>query len=192
MILSESEKNRIRGLYGLVTEAETAPPPDESVLVAKKNPFKNGEYNIAARKYSPNMRDGELFTILKPNDKKILDEINSRISGKKVRLKTHDKDTIFTLPKYEKITFNSLYDKYEDWMGGINSIKLISGKIQTYSTIESNIYLGDSYLRNKITDGWNTYEIPHELEKIFDEYEFKNLPDEYFEIRKIQRENTDF
>ena len=39
MILSESEKNRIRGLYGLVTEADTAPPPDESVLIAKKNPF---------------------------------------------------------------------------------------------------------------------------------------------------------
>ena len=39
MILSESEKKRIKGLYGLVTEAETAPPPDESVLIAKKNPF---------------------------------------------------------------------------------------------------------------------------------------------------------
>jgi hypothetical protein len=84
MILSESEKNRIRGLYGLLTEADaSAPPPDESVLVAKKNPFNlpkeiydkilteydiitgsallGVEKGVGFRKYNEKLKDGEYF-----------------------------------------------------------------------------------------------------------------------------------
>lgn len=84
MILSESEKNRIKGLYGLVTEADASvPPPDESVLITKKNPFNlpkeiydkilteydsiigsallGVEKGVGFRMYNEKLKDGEYF-----------------------------------------------------------------------------------------------------------------------------------
>jgi len=106
MILSESEKNRIKGMYGLVTESESesAPPPSESVLLMKKNPFnapkeiydrltslvsyndgtirKKREKNVFNR-YSKNLQDGDVYVVINEDclEKKILETIKKGLSG---------------------------------------------------------------------------------------------------------------
>lgn len=104
MILSESEKNRIKGMYGLVTESESAPPPSESVLLMKKNPF-NAPKEIYDRltslvsyidgtrpknrekdkfnPYSKYLQDGDVFVVINGNclQKKLLETIKKGLSG---------------------------------------------------------------------------------------------------------------
>ena len=55
LVITEEEKQTIKRLY------ESAPPPDESVLVDKKNPYNYSEYKSACRVYSKDLVDGDLF-----------------------------------------------------------------------------------------------------------------------------------
>jgi hypothetical protein len=57
LIITEEEKNRIKLLYEVVTKL----PPDESILVANKNPYKYPEYESARRVYSSKLVNGDLF-----------------------------------------------------------------------------------------------------------------------------------
>jgi len=188
MILSESEKNRIKGLYGLVTESEaSAPPPDESVLVAKKNPFKDVKFKDFIRGYSPKLKDGELFTIFQPNKDKILSDINSKIYDKTIRLLSDIKtDKIVKIPKFTMISFDDLYDyNYQFNQNSISSLS--SGQIHG-----DKIYVNSRYTPNRYFYNNDYYDLPENLLKLFNDYIWHKLPDEYFEIRKIQREKTDF
>jgi len=191
MILSESEKDRIKGLYGLVTEADTsAPPPDESVLVEKKNPFNDVKFKDFIRGYSPELKDGDLFTIFKPDKDKILNDINSKIYGKTIRLYFSDytTDKIVKIPKFTTISFNDLYG----YNYGSNKISIASLSSEQYNG--DTIHVNDRFkgYRPRYVHNKRFYDLPENLLKIFIDFIWNKLPDEYFEIRKIQREKTDF
>lgn len=58
LIITEEEKKNIIKLY----EAENTPPPSEKELVvANKNPYRYSTYESARRKYSPNLKNGDMF-----------------------------------------------------------------------------------------------------------------------------------
>ena len=203
MILSESEKNRIKGLYGLVTEAETAPPPDESVLVAKKNPFNYEEYKGAIRGYSSDLKDGDLFTntFLPFGDYSVSDYVKNSMDenfkGKDFRFisKSYDsinqyKDIKFYGPKIQNnITYYTYNNRvimfFKKHMTKID-INLQSGEFKYFTNVGTGESVETNYTKlSKESEN----KILTILRKIFN---IKNIPDECFEIRKIQREKTDF
>ena len=54
------------------------------------------------------------------------------------------------------------------------------------------IYVNSRYTPNRYFYNNDYYDLPENLLKLFNDYIWHKLPDEYFEIRKIQREKTDF
>ena len=208
MILSESEKNRIKGMYGLVTESESAPPPNESVLIAKKNPFKYDEYKDARRFYNSELKDGDLF--FKINDtkdfinfvyeynKKMATDFVKDLIGKKIRLEWRDgTDRI-----YEFIDLKCVDGDYDDYQTSFDiKMKDDKGEIVT-SEMSMGRYginmLGtktsklDDFMKpigNKLI---KTNAVRHSVDAFLPSSKLHLAPDEYFEIREIKREQTDF
>ena len=217
MILSESEKNRIKGLYGLVTEAETAPPPDESVLVAKKNPFKDKKFKDAWQTYKSKMVDGDLFYVVdKTAIPKLVEEFyNNNFKGKTFRAGSYNEDDIFKFNDFgeidmidyyhpEQLIFKNLKTKEEDMktkngydFHGYYIFSAPSYLPKLEFKINDN-YIGFMGKRQENQPYFSFYKLIPEnqinkFENMFKEnLSVKNLPDEIFEIRKIQREKTDF
>jgi len=235
MILSESEKNRIKGLYGLMTEAETAPPPDESVLVDKKNPFKYPQYENARKEYKKELVDGDLFYVV---DKEKLREIlinevkkygiqfvNS-LNNKTFRMN----DTLykFSLSNLTESIGKELIKEIGTsnytsiFLSPINIGILDSENMMEYKTFayvpKSGLYMSDSTFGNNFANELLFLNTENEgsvfLNPVY--YDMvsrisnKNInqnwlnfikskipnasifPDDLFEIRKIQRQQTDF
>ena len=95
IVISESERKHIMNLY-------EAAPPSESVLVAKKNPFKYDEYADARRKYDKELKTGDRFFIDNSQDinqyyynelVKFGNEIVESLYGKTIR----DDDTLYKI-----------------------------------------------------------------------------------------------
>jgi hypothetical protein len=227
MILSESEKNRIKGLYGLVTEGDSAPPPDESILVANKNPYKYSEYESARRLYNKNLVDGDMFYIIKRLDgeygyfgnlsglyNKISLDVCKDILGKNVRLFEEDKilsigndviigsdDRIRVLGFELKNTDKWLW-VFEDKKCSIDEPRTHGGRLGIPTNLRTNtISRGWGYTGIKVPEKFTSVIVNKivEIKKITNnlsmdksESRIVNIPDEYFEIRKIQREKTDF
>ena len=96
IVITEEEKQTIKRLY------ESAPPPDESVLVTNKNPYKHSEYKSACRLYSKDLVDGDMFYDisyfgfskgdlgLRHLYEKMSSDICKDIVGKKIRLPKRD------------------------------------------------------------------------------------------------------
>ena len=222
MILSESEKNRIKGLYGIITEAETAPPPDERELVVKdKNPFKYTEYEDARRKYSPDLKDGDRFYQMKNNEEKTFlhssywgsdfgkglyyntfKDIFKPLVGKTIR--NNKTDEIYKIDpfhlKYDRFTKdwvvetdlnelfeliipnNSeayLYKNTPNSMGGYTKIELNDEDKEIYGKFIN-------YVRSLLKDFVN------QINSYKDEKNISTIPDEYFDIFKVKRRQTDF
>ena len=210
MILSESEKNRIRGLYGLVTEADAStPPPDESVLVTKKNPFKYDEYKDFRQPYSKKLKEGKKFFTIADgqydNIKKDLDEyLKKSINGKTFRASFYNKssDKLYKFGdnfdlKGVDVSWNSFTERELNNSDIINTIffshnKQIYPKTETYLTTKTSgypAYINLGYETHKF-DKW-MYPISNFLNQKTSEF-IVNSPDEYWELREIKREKTDF
>jgi hypothetical protein len=232
MILSESEKNRIKGLYGLVTEGDSAPPPNESILVSNKNPFKYSEYESARRLYNKDLVDGDLFFkgvevsgIWYSKIGKWLESqyysLFSELDGKTLRLNSIDK--IGTLVLYHHIGTYEVNNKSNTtvtyWFKSKDSKK--EGKIRIQidgnSSYESP-YGGGEFnitddlpkdLVNNIMNRFKKFKRYDEVYSLIEDFNshpenepykrfddhidiMKMIPDNCFEIRKIQREKTDF
>jgi len=195
IIISESEINHIRKLY------ETAPPPSESVLVANKNPFKYTEYVLAKRFYDKTLKDGDLFFTYGPEfNTYIKDEINSSFIGKTIRFNFNNTDNILTM---EKLNYFSL--KKLDGKVGTQCLSDVS----FYSTLnDDRVYKRQVTFKynspNKFSVDYYPYTVgsKNSVVKLVNEQSFLNtlfnitswtkIPDEYFQIRKIQRQQTDF
>jgi len=225
MILSESEKNRIKGLYGLMTEAETTltPPPSESILIDKKNPFKYSQYENARKEYSKDLKNGERFYVI--NESKIEDDLreNIRVFGNEFLKSLNGKsfredDNIY---KINSSIVSEVDSKSNFGGGGVRSIELNpinltinDGKPIQYTTRTwlnkdtSNFFdetknslnfsvgtlVFDLYFFGQLNDhidnqninlSWQNF-INNKLKPI----DF--LKDDYFEIREIKRQETDF
>ena len=206
MILSESEKNRIKGLYGLVTEADaSAPPPDESVLVAKKNPFKDKSIMDMVTKdgkfirYDKDLVDGDTFLSYNSGNIKQYfqsigeDFFNRNFLGKTIRYiengtdytKKLEEKNLYIIDDTSYITPKTLYGFRElgfkyPWITYDFNKDIVEGGRLGFSGPEYDI----------------SEETKNKLLQIFrgnkDKFSMSNVPDEYFEIRKIQREKTDF
>jgi hypothetical protein len=214
MIINESEKNRIKSLYGLLTE--DAPPPDESVLVANKNPFSDSSKDLTkgipiSNGYKSNLSEGALFFTFDSDSIKkwILDTVNkSPINGKSVRAfdKNKTEDVLINIPDFldanlsftrlegspsdkERLSFTVLFDKgpYSEQHIKLNSdgsiIKVSRRKDEwpyDYRYREYGEFITNSETNTKI------------LNIIKPLVNLGSIPDEYFEIRKIEKQKTDF
>ena len=193
LIISEEEQKHIKKLY----EAETTPPPSESVLVVNKNPFKYNEYINARKFYGSSLKDGELF--FKKTDgfnKYIQEELSKKIEGKTLRGMWNNRDvviqinTLFVFTKDDGVVgtqcvnslkFNGLIDGSEQ-----NSINYFINP-GTEITFEQTLFyrsLGDATIKLVNPQSFKSV--------IFSVSNWNLIPDEYFEIRQIKREQTDF
>jgi len=206
MILSESEKNRIKGLYGLVNESDaTAPPPNESVLVAKKNPFKdNNVMDMISKdgrfiRYDKDLVDGDTFLVydndnLQQYFQKISDDFfNRNFLGKTIRYNVGDTDYTKKIEVKNKrnVYVNSILPST---LYGISELGFRYPSI--YYDFRKDDIIG--YPSDGL--GSKKYEVSDEtknkLLQIFrgnkDKFLMSNVPDEYWELREVKREKTDF
>jgi len=232
MIINENEKNRIKSLYGLLTESA---PPEESILVANKNPFKYTDLNSARRQYSPNLKDGDLFFVLKKDATNYIEGIFTPLylsfSNKTIRISNTD-DILKIKSKYDNL-YRSTYISINQ------ENKIVSNVTFTYSIGEEvlrdpsgSVSIG--YQKIKVLDEPQDFTVTcnstgqdlsitikkylsripsNELQQRFPEiynaltqigekmketYKSRyvtiidQIPNEYFEIRKIERQKTDF
>lgn len=187
LIITESEKKHILSLY------ESAPPPSESVLIANKNPFSETSLRYLSGQtigeYGGELKDGNLFYVLKRDLIKewCLNLVNKTLEGKEVRtffggyLNTSG-DKIVKISKFSEMWFPDVvlapkdkdklcFYKCYDWVH--------------FSLLSDGTYTDHDY--STMSDTSNS--ILNALKPIVS---WKKVPDEYFEIRKIQRQKTDF
>jgi hypothetical protein len=189
-IISENERKHILSLY----ESNMIPPPSESVLIANKNPFKYPEYESARRTYSSDLKDGDMFyiTIKKHNyERKIeIEFYDDFVKGLYNKTARYD-DNIYRFLSPNTDTPYSIGIQVND--GNINDYSLGVYEQWSVTNISFNI----------ITKGFgqpSSISIPSITELFNKQYQqivtpklqIENIPDEYFEIRKIKREQTDF
>ena len=193
----------------------------ESFLIVKKNPYKNNEYVNARQYYSKNLKDGDLFYILgllpeeynkESNIKKVTDEFGKSLTGKTIRIPSDN--TVFTVDEFipsEKVTDIT---KFKSNFGNVTSGNYKEYHIGTLKSnnnkygleldlVETPTNTNTSKIKLKLEDGVVSEEIPklskyftdNFLNKLLSEVskvELKNIPDEYFEIRKVLRRKSDF
>jgi hypothetical protein len=194
LVISESEKKEILSLYEVTT-----PPPSESVLVAKKNPFKYPEYESARREYSSDLKDGDMFYIA-PNIneyhtevfKKFTNEFLNSLKNKTIK----SNDNIYT---FLGTSMSESVNSY-DYEIGFIYIKSNDGEPEFYDVYHnSDTSTGKELLYFKSRNGRIIISSPM-LDDLFskkynefkENHKVESLPDELFEIRKIQRLQTDF
>ena len=216
LIITEEEKKRIKSLY----EA-TILPPSESVLVANKNPFKYPEYASSRKLYSPELKNGDTFYVLiKQNNivspyNEIINNLIELYQEKTIRY--NDKILKVSMDLNEYST-NSLDEDYFPYIAPIIS-GYIGGNMEynvSYRVKPNNYEIS----LNFPTRSWDSktqqfrddsyYSTPssqiesstkpedkffvsfkNDLLKNLQPLKLENLPDEYFEIRKIERQKTD-
>lgn len=191
-------------------------PPSESVLVANKNPFKYSEFEKAKQEYSSVLKDGDMFYILnitKFNQykKDIINKFNENffndLNNKTVRVvdeyldgSTNDYTLRFVGPVKKNMGVSELIIGIE-----INDTKTIYpyiiNMVKNNSKYDKIFFMYDTL--STIKPAGTPSEIEIHSQKIDDLYMKKyqelvepkldkvNAPDEYFEIRKIQRKQTD-
>jgi hypothetical protein len=212
MIINENEKNRIKSLYGLLTESA---PPEENVLVANKNPFKYEEYKNARKFYNSNLKDGDLFFKIKGESgwkNGMTDYLSSKIKqnfdGKTIRwndnigkLRFEENNNIFVKSEGETGTQSILgfYINLQDENGrrigeivfnprdGFKELKRSRVDYEKYNKNPSgSLPLKDEFITISIQNNDSMKTL------VFSFSNWNVLPDEFFEIRKIQRQKTDF
>ena len=216
LIILEEEKKGIMVLYENTTD-------NNSILITNKNPFRDNEYVNARKRYSTNMKYGDLFYNLKDlekyrefsrkhNNEKINEFVKS-IIGKTfkgddnisykiedLKLKSTSSDTT---PYYDYILTN--LSNSEKLSGLMTILGELSGK-DIKSTIRFhhdekkpdgtffnepvglNKFYSDYVLENCLQD-MSSLKFPMipDSEKL----KIEKVPDEYFEIRKLQTPKSD-
>ena len=194
LIISETEKKNILSLYEQVKFP--IPAPRESILIDNKNPYKHQEYINARQNYSTKLENGSLFYIigLLPDNlnyekvfKKIAFDFLKSLIGKTIRVKNGD-----------VYTFKDIIETNDDD---------IVAKMVVLKNNEKSIDWTVRYNGNrdgfKFYDWYDSYYDFDKINTLFIEYlnknknvlentNIKNIPDEYFEIRKVKRQQTDF
>ena len=196
LIISETEKKNILSLY---ESTNVVPPPSESVLVENVNPFKEPKYqSITMSEYKPDLKNGSLFFVLDENKIElwVLSIINNDLSGKTIRLYNDYKDEIKIIPKFEGygtyVSLNknpiSIKDKNKACIVKISTGTLYSGAASVNSNGSVKINYPNDY-DDLNSSGVDSLKI---FNSVISKILWSKVPDEYFEIRKIQRQQTDF
>jgi hypothetical protein len=192
IIITEIEKNTIRLMY-----EDTKTPPSESILIANKNPFSDASKNILEGKiiteYNSNLKDGSLFyelDELKINDW-ALNILNELFYGKKVRVYYDgltNSDEVLTIGKFTEITLKS-YDRKKD--------NLVFDVAKTPNSMDSGFANGNTELYENGQIVLRNYGSSADSSRnmmitMYGSLMWSKVPDEFFQIRKIQRDKTDY
>lgn len=200
--ITEDEKKHIKKLYAV----ESVSSPDDFVVVEKKNPFKYNEYQSARRFYSRDLKIDDLFFVF--DEKLLKDYIEEKF------IENFDKKTIrYNIkgyPKEDEIgTFDLKYlmlvvlidQKGNPGTQCIDYVRLTLSDLLYGIIFEPSIgfaYLSRYEIKGKNTTVPNVYE---EIEvesndtiknKVSSFSNWNTIPDEFFEIRKVQKKQTDF
>jgi hypothetical protein len=186
-------------------ETNVTPPPSESIFVANKNPFKYPEYENARKVYSNNLNDGDLF--YKTNNlfesfvsNNMFNKFYESFLGKTIRIPTSDE--IITIEKYDinNKKENIRYRHKDENPVNIGTIEFLY-KIKNIVQINFANGLNGETSWVKDYNYGNPKEIENVLnimkEKLKSHYlhvfsDLSQFPDEYFEIRQVKRQQTDF
>lgn len=195
LIITEEEKNNIRNLYEVKpTEQFSTPPPNESIFVIKKNPYKDSEYITARQTYKGNLQNGLLFYILDTEKVKewFLGILNNNLFNKSVRIFKDEDDKIINIPKliYMTISPHSVRPDGNFTYGAEGNIPGHTYNVNVYyDGIIREDYARDKYSSPKT---YSSQKIDN-IQKLFIDYGlWSKIPDDFFSIHKIQREKTDF
>ena len=202
LIISETERKNILSLY---ESTNIVPPPSESVFVANKNPFKYPEYEMARREYSGNLKDGDMFYIQKVfNNTNKIKEFNEKFVKSLYNKTARVGDVIYTFLNPSIIESTNLGRRGSgEYIGEIkvkknnNSPSLYRITKEFNPTTNKLIIIFDFKAGGNIIDRLNFQSISdlynEGFEKIIpNKIIIEDIPDEYFEIRKIKRQQTNF
>jgi hypothetical protein len=200
-IITEEEKNRIKLLY------EVALPPSESILVSKKNPYNDKSImdmvtddNNKFITYNSNLIDGDTFIVL---DKGLIQKFFTNVGynflkqsfeGKTIRFLKDKQDLTTTLGGENAFMFKTAYTYEPNNLYGVTKLGFQYPPI-TYNLLEDDI---DTFVMDGFSGPYFTIseDTKNKLLPIFrankDLFLLSKAPDEYFEIRKVQRVKTDF
>jgi hypothetical protein len=179
-IITEEEKNRIRVLY----ENDTT-PPDEYEVVGNFNPFVKTEYLPFFRPYSKELKDGDLFygqTEEKCKEKLTDKKVENSLNGKTFRID----DTIYKISGLNYYYFNKIgvmLGRRPYGIIDIFEIKNENDKLYPKYTLESEPQIAHTGLPENVKNAISE-KIPTKTAK--------DIPDCYFELRRIKRKQTDF
>jgi hypothetical protein len=208
MIISEQERSRIKSLYGLLTESA---PPNESVLVANKNPFKYSEYESAQRIYESSLNDGDMFFTINPTIKEYLKSIflptYKSFIGKTIRIV--NKDQILKVDGYTYPMDISLSSGYSTKVTPFSDLYIlfkymINGTLYPASYKPSSDRIGlpeiggfgnnSPFTKSDPEISNFLLQVGESIKSVYMDRlsNIQEIPDEYFEIRKIERQKTDF
>ena len=190
-LITEEDRERILLLY------ETTNNISESILIETKNPFKEENKRLLGGKtitpYNSSLVNGDLFYTVKNNDelkKWVLNTATNLLKGKTLNIG----DETYTISGFNKCSLVTN-------MGPAPSPKnhLVFKDIEYYDTSKQfgvphvDIY----HMAGVILISRNGQMANEETAKKV--YDFlanylgsKHVPDEYFEIRKVNKKNTDF
>lgn len=206
LIISETERKNILSLY---EATNVSPPPSESIVVANKNPFKYPEFESARHLYSSNLKDGDLFFLINQREfrgylNNKLDEKLKLLNNKTIRIDdkiygfmvlTPNVDLIYKWPFINSVYINfALFDSE-------NIDNLFYKVYFVWSESNKNYYVSYTLKLSDFSDiGTGTNTLPSATQNIFlteiknftDELNMNDFPDNIFEIRKIERQKTDY
>jgi hypothetical protein len=193
-IITEEEKKRIILLY------EGTKDVSESVVIANKNPFNESNSSILGGKtissYNSSLQNGDLFYTIKDFDKLdewVLNTVNNLLEGKSLRLYIGDSDKLTTIPKFNDCFISRTLEHAPS-----GKDYLVSNSIKYFDERELRLTISKDYSTFKIKIGDDFYGNANDQtnEKIYEilknNISWKNVPDEYFEIRVVQKKTTDF
>lgn len=214
-IIKESQE---RLMFQLI-EAELG--PEESVLIARKNPFADEKYVNARKLYSSSMRDGELFFTFNNNklEEYFDSKLESTLNGKTIRITFEDGTDTVVKFVFVPNTSNGVLIK-----GSKNSLSSKNLGTQALEEFAVKVEIpGNTWKQNpnKPIIFFNSskggfYEITGEKYRggkgsamfaaepitlpdktkinnaIFAFSSWNKIPDEFFEVRKVKKQKTDF
>jgi len=215
LIISETEKKNILSLYESTNDA---PPPSESVLIDSKNPFKYPEYINARKVYNSTMKDGDLFYQTKYEfegfvKETLFKELYDSFVDKTIRVESDDDILKIYRENINPIYYNhrsnndinigdiTFYYKINKYSFSIYYSKTKQGEKIGLTKNSYTNHLTKEYVPSETVTKEKYGAIYDALLSISSELKTKYLeifnnpsvlPDEYFEIRKIQRQQTDF
>ena len=165
--------------------------PEESVLVANKNPFKYEEFDDARREYSRELKDGERFYVF--NDtlfrKDMYPKLKQKFDGKTVRI--NDKIQTIRVQDTSNNFFSIVVDDYVLFFDTEGNLLNMEFTFAQDPKSPQHLRKVPDFMQSAFLRLYKTF-LDNVQKSIKDEFKLEGIDDKYFEIREIKRNITDF